>query len=434
MAAGQEVESGMDDSVPGRAQDRHAVLLAQADLCVKCGLCLPHCPTYRLTGTEAESPRGRIALVQGLATGALTADDAREPLDHCLACRACERVCPSEVPYGALIDRARRELPGLSQDRRADRLLRWATATLPVRHPRLVAGALSGRSGRAADALARRLGRGRGALARLARYAPGPMPPWQAFAEHHPPPGPERGRVALFLGCIARVLDQDVLRDAIVVLNAAGIHVVVPPGQGCCGALHAHAGDAGGTLASARANLAAFGDAGVDAVVSCASGCGAHLAEYGGLAGLDSGERAAAGRVGASVRDVTTVLAEAGEALRLGPYPGTVAVHEPCSLRMQPGAVEALVGLLGRIPEARIRRLEAPGTCCGAAGSYMLRHPELADPLGDRRLATIDAVAPDMVVSANIGCAMHLRARARSRGGPAPRILHPVQLLRACLA
>lgn len=385
-------------------------LLEEADRCVKCGLCLPACPTYRLAGVEAESPRGRIALVQGLLQGGLAATAVLEAhLDSCLGCRACERACPSGVRYGALIDASRGRL---RTPRRLSRRLLLALTSRP-------------RWFGAATALARGLG-----LRRVGRHLPGAPGRWLRLVPPTPGPAPRtlsspargapRGRVGLFLGCVAREADAAVHRAATRLLAALGYAVVCPEDQACCGAMHRHAGLAGPAERLARHNRDAFAGAGLDAVLCSATGCGAVLREdrrWGGEGG------------GPPARDLLAFLAAADWS---GLTPRTlalrVAVHLPCSARDAGLAAGDVAVLLAPVPGLEAVPLDPGLGCCGAAGTYLLHHAATADAL---RAATLDAIAGSgaaVVLTANTGCAMHLRAGLAERG-LAVRVAHPVELL-----
>ncbi|HSW15235.1 MAG TPA: (Fe-S)-binding protein [Solimonas sp.] len=395
--------------------------LADADLCVKCGLCLPHCPTYPLTQHEGDSPRGRIALMQALALGQLAATPKLEAhLDGCLGCRSCEAVCPAKVPYGRLIDAGRLALNQLRPARtRFARLLGWL---LTRRDPRRVLGSLlwlyqaSG-----LQALLRRSGLlGRGRLARLESLLPKLPPlPWSARSTGQAP----QAKVALFTGCISDLADGGTLQAAAQLLQRLGIEFSVPPDQGCCGALHQHAGMREAATACAQHNAEAF--AGFEAVLGTASGCTATLLDAPDLLPPPAGAR-----LRAQVQDIHAFLARHWrEDLALQPLPARVAVHAPCSQRFVVGAQDQVMALLHRIPGIELVELDRRGACCGAAGSYFLTEPEAADRLLEPKLQAAEQLQPDFIVSSNIGCTLHLAAGLRRRGLKAPPVLHPLELL-----
>lgn len=393
--------------------------LELADRCVKCGLCLPHCPTYRLTQDEAESPRGRIALMQGLATGQLAASPRLEQhLDQCLACRNCEPVCPASVPYGQLIDAGRALLNEKRPARQ--RALRWLApwAVDPVLRRSLHwllwlyqrLGVL-----RLFRAIARR-----GTVARLADYVP-PLTQPRDLPRRSVPVGAPRGRVALFTGCVSEAAEQAVLQDAIYLLTRLGYEVEVPSSQGCCGALHLHNGDSITAKRLAAQNLQAFSGL-YDAIVGSASGCTATLREYGLLLPQ-------AGPFTAQIQSLCQFLDSVWPAeLKPASLPGCAAVQDPCTLRNVLRQAEAPYRLLRRIPQLEVMPLAENSQCCGAAGSYFLSEAEMADRLAERKIAALRELKPDCLVSSNVGCALQLRAALR-RGGFEIPVLHPVQLL-----
>lgn len=393
-----------------------------ADRCVKCGLCLPHCPTYGLQQIEGESPRGRIALMQGLATGQLEAEPSLlRHLDRCLGCRACEKACPAEVPYGELIDAgrallvaggqspppSRRWLAGLL---RRPRLLRLATRLAGSPVVRALARRVGGLPARASELLPADARNARTADAGSADSAGAPRNDSRAAGEAH-----------LFLGCVGSAVDGRSLDDTRRVLAAAGWRVHTPAGQGCCGAMDLHAGNPGIARRLAQRNLAAFDGAGP--IVACASGCAATLQEYARLAG-EPGARFAA-----RVRDPAELLAEAPLALRSGPY-RKVALHLPCTQRNVTGTAPATARLLQRIPGITLRTLSTG--CCGAAGETFLSHPAMADALLAPLLEALATDPPDALVTSNIGCAMHFKAGLARAGLEVP-VLHPSSLLLAAL-
>lgn len=411
-------------SVPASSHPRFP--LAAADQCVKCGLCLPHCPTYRVTLNEAESPRGRIALMQGLAAGALAASPALEAhLDGCLTCRACEVVCPAGVPYGRLIDAGREVLaerrPGRTRLARAlaavlmRRPLRFGFAALLWLYQRLGLQRLL----RATGAL------GRGRLARLESLLP--RISWPTLPRPRRDAAPATATVALFATCTSPLVERETLTAAVSLLEALGCAVDVPPEQTCCGALHQHAGLPAPARACAARNVAAFADA--QTVVGVASGCTAQLLEYGLLAADDPAAAAFAGKV----QDLHGFIAAhpALGHLSFAPLAARVLLHTPCTLRNVVRGGRAVRALLERIPGLEI--IELDSGCCGAAGSYFLQQPAMADALLRPMLDHIAAERPAFVLSSNAGCALHLAGGLR-RAGLTVSVRHPAQLLAQQLA
>lgn len=399
---------------------------AEADRCVKCGLCLPHCPSYRDTQLEGDSPRGRIALMQGLAEGRLALGPRLEQhLDACLGCRACERVCPAGVPYGALIDAGRAQMAA----QRPQRLRLTAVMSLLLRHRgsrRLIAGLLWTAQQFGLIALLRALlppaERSRSArlLSLLPRIERPRTPKLRRAAA-------VQMRVALFAGCVGEISERGLAEDLSRLLAACGIDASLPARQGCCGAIDQHAGRPAVAARCADANVAAFPGSEIAAILPLATGCAATLRDYGSLA--TQGGAAFAARL----RDPLDFLLEHGAALRFRALPLRVAIHEPCTQTNVIRKGSALRRLLERVPELEIVDLDRTGGCCGAAGSYFVTEPDSADRLLAPKLDAARALAPQIIVSANVGCSLHLAAGLR-RAGLSVETLHPLRLLARQLA
>jgi glycolate oxidase iron-sulfur subunit len=383
-----------------------------ADRCVKCGLCLPHCPTYELNMLESDSPRGRIALMQGLASGELPISNGLvRHLDGCLGCRACEVACPAEVPYGRLLDSARE----LLRERQVRPGYTW----------RLLALAVQSRGMMRLGAVFMRL---LGPLRRLS-YLVGLIPdqvsisrlaafyPATAAVEH-------KGSVELFTGCLGEALEQDTLKATISVLNRLGFDVRVPGKQGCCGAIHQHAGYPKKAAELAENNLRTF--AGDNIVIAVSTGCLASLVEYEGFF-QDDGQQKNARQFAARCTDINEFLVEhmkAGPAtLAPSSASGTVALHTPCTRKVLPGNTRAAYDLLAAQTSVDCLTL-GNGQCCGAAGAYLLDQPETSRALAEGYAVDI---APILLTS-NIGCRLQLEALCR-RKGIAAKVAHPVSLL-----
>ncbi len=357
--------------------------------------------------------------MQGLATGQLAATPRLERhLDQCLACRSCEVVCPAEVPYGRLIDAGRALLNEARPVRR--QMLRWLApwAVNPVLR-RSLHWLLWGYQRLGLLRLFRTVIR-RGVLARLQGYLP-PLARPRDLAALHRPSSAARGRVALFTGCVSEVVEQHVLTDAVSLLTRLGYDVHVPPAQGCCGALHWHNGDADTARRLAGQNLRAFGGE-YAAVLGSASGCTATLREYALLAPQ-------AEDFVTRVQDLSQFLLDVWpKDLEPAPLAARVAVQDPCTLRNVLRQTDAPYRLLQLIPQLQVLPLAGNNRCCGAAGSYVLSEPAMADRLVAEKLVALRALKPDYLVSSNVGCALHLRA-ALLREAPVIPVLHPVQLL-----
>jgi glycolate oxidase iron-sulfur subunit len=385
-----------------------------------CGMCLPHCPTYRITGNEGESPRGRIALIQGVANGRLALGERLENhLDHCLGCRACEAVCPSGVPYGEIIDGGRAIIHERHETAPAPRLL---NSLVPrPRRLRLFGRILRFIQRSGLQGLARGIGITRAlGLARFDALLP-PLPPLPAWGEYYPPLGTRRGDVALFLGCFADFADRATLNAAVLVLTRVGYGVHIPHRQTCCGALHLHQGDRYIAHHLAECNATAFNGLKVDAIINTASGCGVTLAEY---------PRYDFPTLEAPVRDINTFLNEVSRPAQLGvaPLAKRAAIHDPCSLGNVLREAKSPYRLLARIPGLETVALLDNRRCCGAAGNYMLTQPDIADRLRDDKIAVLRTLKADLLVTSNPGCALHLRAGIKAAGLNIP-VMHAVTLL-----
>ncbi|MGX2038929.1 (Fe-S)-binding protein [Methylocaldum sp. MU1018] len=399
---------------------------SDTDLCVKCGLCLPHCPTYGKTLDENESPRGRIALIQGWAQGSLEATpELIRHIDNCLLCRSCEAVCPAYVPYGSLVDRFRGETGAAGKT--AFTRVKAAGIRIALTNKRASRWMerLVGNAGKSSRGLLRKTGLLK-ALG-LSEFEAG-LPDTSTSArrnDFYPAQGQaERSRAALFLGCTANLLDAETVAAALLVLNRLGVGVHVPSAQACCGALHYHAGDRISAYKLMESNLAAFGLSDTDTVVTIASGCGAMLRDYPQL-------EPAAADFSKSVKDISQFLTELSrpDDIEFKPLAAKVCVHVPCTLKNVLRAERCGADLLRRIPSLEVAPLPSAQRCCGAAGSYMLEHPETARDLRDDVLKQVAAINPDFLATSNPGCALHLRAGLKQKGLGHIEVLHPVALL-----
>lgn len=402
----------------------------EADRCVACGLCLPHCPTYRETRTENESPRGRIALMRALARGDLPLTARLEShLALCLACRNCENVCPANVGYGRLIDSGRAFIEANRSRSFAERILRKMTMDGLIARPRnlrLLANVLRvyQKSGLQRFFRAARLLRLFG-LAQWDSQLP-LIPPQPAWRQSYPAQAPRRGGVGLFTGCVTGIVDRQTLLAAIYILNRLGYDVHVPHGQVCCGALHQHNGELETAVVLMRRNIDAFAADPLHAIISTASGCGAMLAEY--VDCLPDDARAAA--FSTRVRDISRFLLDCEWPAELQPAPldARIAVHDPCTLTNVLRAQDHAYRLLESIPGTGIYPLPENNLCCGAAGVYFLTQPNMAKSLRAHKLKTLKQLVPDILVTSNIGCALHL-AHGIEEAGLNIEVIHPIVLI-----
>ncbi len=412
---------------PFQAALKEAVYEASLD-CVHCGLCLQACPTYRVTGRETASPRGRIYLMRGLAEGRL--EDSKlleEEAFACLGCRACETACPSGVRFGEMLEETRAIVRSLEGGfRLASRLERFALRGI-VPHPvrlRIFVGLLSVLQHLRLDRLA--------ALVLPKRLADmiGLLPTIPVARERKRMPpltsaeGIRRGRVALFEGCVMPEFFGRVNNAARLVLARAGYEVVVPQNQGCCGALQAHAGDLDFARGLARANVLAFeGEIGtLDAIIVTSAGCSAALREAESWIGKSGGALAE------GVRDVLEFLDEVGAELSFSSIPKRVCYDDACHLIHAQGIAAAPRRLLEAIPDLELVPHRNPEACCGAAGIYNLTQPEMSQQVLEPKLDALVEAAPDIVATANPGCAMQLETGLALRGFET-RVVHPIELI-----
>jgi glycolate oxidase iron-sulfur subunit len=427
-----------------------AALWAQEDRlmpCVHCGFCLPACPTYVRLGDENDSPRGRLYLMRAVVEGRLSpeSDAFQTHIDRCLGCRACEPVCPSSVAYGVLLEAARESVYRARRTPVAVRTLlavfssgKWTNWSM--RLARVVRGL--GVAGVAAKWIPAnrllhpiRLGLAMLAASREPELRPRPsrtagVPPSSETASSHgaqPREQGDRGRVAILRGCVQEGLFSRVNEATKRVLRANGYTVVEVGGQGCCGALHTHAGDAVGARGLARANVQALIAAEVDFVAVNAAGCGAALKEYGHLLEADAVYRESAAAIATSTRDISELLA--GDTLRVGaPLPARVTYDAACHLCHAQGLREEPRALLEAIPELVLLPLRDEEECCGGAGIYGITHAELGADIGADKVSAVMATGADIVATGNPGCMMQIGAGLLLEGSDIVA-RHPVELL-----
>ncbi len=410
--------------------------------CVHCGLCLSSCPTYRETGLEQFSPRGRIYLMKAVSDGRIgvESDVFQEQMSACLNCRACEAVCPSGVLYGQILESSRVQIEQAKDDGR-----------LPPHpwHVSLLRGAVFGKlftnlglfrafsrsmwlyqkSG--AQWFARKSGILRALKLEETETLLPPIsdrfvvPSGQLYKAR----GERRATVALLSGCIMSTAFADVHRATIRVLQRNGCDVILPPDQGCCGALHSHGGDLDGARELARRNIAAFEGLGVDAIIVNAAGCGSTLKEYGHLLHEDAAWAARAEVFAATIKDVSEYLAHIGlNTAELRPLPISVTYQEPCHLAHAQRITVAPRTLIKAIPGLTLVEMHESSLCCGSAGIYNVTQPEMAERLGNRKLDNAEATKADVIVTANPGCHLQLAGGLRRRQSGMD-VRHIVELL-----
>ena len=419
--------------------------------CVHCGLCLPACPTYTQNGLEADSPRGRIDLMKGLADGKIEPTaSVLEHLDLCLDCRACETACPSGVVYHELIEQTRRQLGNLGLgkkgliDRMVDAMFfkifpypnRLKLAILPARLLQKVGLWSLINSGPLRKCLPAQ-------FEKMQQMLPPDGPLWQSnLAEWYPanaPDGRTQGRVGLFAGCIGSVMFQFVNRQTIALLQHAGCEVVVPRTQGCCGAIHDHGGRLDEAQAFARANIEVFcppaapqgspqANGPVDHIVNNIAGCGAMLKDYAHLLRDDPAYADRAKAMAQRVRDISELLVELDPPRPAHPIKVTATYHDACHLAHAQKVTDPPRKMLGWIKGLRLINLHESDMCCGAAGTYNLSQPGMARELAERKICHIRDTGAELCVTGNVGCAMQIQSEA-DRMGVAVKVKHPVSLL-----
>ncbi|MDP9018142.1 MAG: heterodisulfide reductase-related iron-sulfur binding cluster [Candidatus Eremiobacteraeota bacterium] len=404
--------------------------------CVRCGLCLPSCPTYLETLTETSSPRGRISLIKAVGDGEL---DLLSPgfvhqMSECLDCRACEAACPSGVAYGQLVETARTQIQAAAAPAAPPqaRFARFFGLRLLFTHMVVmrVAAALLRfyqRSGLQAAVRASGILR---ALKLDALEAMAPRISDRFFTPRNQRfEAPDATRTAfLHAGCIMHVAFADVNAATVRMLARAKCRVIVPAGQGCCGAITVHAGDMPAGRELAKRNIAAFEQSGADYYVINAAGCGSTLKEYGRMFAHDAQWAPRAQAFSARVRDITELLDELGITPPDRRIDQTVTYQEPCHLAHAQRITSAPRRLMQQIPGLSLVEMDESSLCCGSAGIYNLTQPEMAKRLQDRKIANACATNADVVVTANPGCELQLRAGLLAAGS-AMSVKHIVSLL-----
>ncbi|MBV9578305.1 MAG: 4Fe-4S dicluster domain-containing protein [Chloroflexi bacterium] len=402
-----------------------------ADLsqCVHCGLCLQTCPTYLQTGYEAESPRGRIHLIQALADGRIQATDAyKEHLELCLVCRNCETACPSGVHFGRIMEAGRAQLYARARLSRKERLFRRLVFHELLPHPTRLRALF------AALLIYQRSGLQK--LLRASRLLPAPLAQAESLLPNLPTPfvprwevypaeRPLRFRVGLFTGCVMPLVYGPVHAATLRVLRHNGCEVHIPKAQVCCGALNVHGGEREIAADLARQNLRAFLGRGLDAIIVNSAGCGATMKEYADLLGPSDPDVQA---FTALVRDVTEFLAGIELLPPTRSVPRRITLQESCHLVHAQRIKAAPRALLAQLPGVELCDMSHPDLCCGSAGLYMLTERDMSTRILDDKMAEIASTGAGTIVTANPGCMMQLQ-RGVARAGLQADVRHVIELI-----
>jgi glycolate oxidase iron-sulfur subunit len=403
--------------------------------CVHCGLCANNCPTYRLWGQEADSPRGRIRQMALVDQGRLELGETfATHIDRCLNCRNCETVCPSGVEYGKILELARAQIEQKYKRPFVSRVLRDLVYRRLLPYPGRIALAARALRIYQASGLAS-LARATGILRLLGLQDREQLLPkidskffFGDLGKTFPAKGERRARVAFFAGCVAQVTFSNLNRATIRVLQANGCEVVVPEKQVCCGALAAHAGVRDVARDLARRNFDAFLSDDFDAIITNAAGCGSTLKEYAHLFADDDAARTRAEQFSAKMRDVTEFLANLGLIAPLRALPLRVTYQDSCHLVHGQKIREAPRQLLRAIPGVEFVEMPLSEQCCGSAGVYNVTETKASLEILDRKMETVEQTKAEIIATANPGCILQLRAGvAMHRTGQ--EVLHVVELL-----
>lgn len=428
------------------ARTLHAKLdYDQLTNCMRCGFCLPACPTFRETGVEPESPRGRIALMKAVADGLMDPDQAfQDQMNHCLGCRACEPVCPADVKYGQLIEQARDAIEVHAQHSMPVSGLRklFFKGVFPHRSRLRLLGksiAFYQKSG------LRSLARGSGVMKLLPKPVREmerilPEASGQGVIERlgtvYPAKGEPIARVALFRGCVMDVLFAETNVNTVKLLSEAGFEVVIPREQACCGALHAHAGEMEQARDLARRNLEAFKDAGISYIVSNAGGCGALLIEYDHLLSGDPAYRELAREFSARVIDVSRLLVERGRLPSFAdeeanaPNPVTITYQDSCHLRNVMRSSDAPRKLMKQVANVTFTEMREADRCCGSAGIYNITQPDMAGQILEHKMENARDTQARYLLTSNPGCLLQMKLGVEKHGNGSPmEVKHVVDFL-----
>lgn len=416
----------METHIPLSELDKPAVAIMNDVIktCVHCGFCLPTCPTYLETGSELDSPRGRIYLMKGVLEGTLTLDDeVTTHIDRCLGRLACVTSCPSGVQYNELIDNFRPKLEAEYLRAPMDRLTRLMLRQVLPYSTRFRLAVLAGRLGKPFGGILPKPMK-----AMLSLLPEGALPKAEPLPEINLAQGTRRARVALLSGCVQPVLAPEINAATVRVLTRNGVEVVIPRNQGCCGALTLHMGLREPAKSFARHNLNAF-PTDVDAVLTNAAGCGSALKDYAHLFDGEPEEKAAH-TFAARSQDVSKFLAELGLAEEPKSFGRKmrVAYHDACHLGHAQGIRSQPRQLLMRIPDVELVDIPEADICCGSAGVYNITQPEMANDLLERKVDNVGLTQADGLATGNIGCLTQIR-RGLKQKSPNMWAVHTMQLL-----
>ena len=419
------------------ASEARAAGPAQFDLdkCVHCGLCLNACPTYRELGLEMDSPRGRVYQMVQVSEGAPITAAYLEHIGLCLACRGCESACPSGVPYGRMVEQARAEIEARVPRGRINGRLRaflfgrliQSRSLLSIAGTLLYIYEVSG-----LKALTRALGLMKllGRVGDVVQLAPSADPPFffSQIGKTFSADGERRHRVAFLSGCVANISFARLHEASVRVLQRNGCEVVVPEGQGCCGALHLHSGLPNEARALARRNIEALRGAEFDAIISNSAGCGAMLKEYGELLAGDPSYGDAARRFSGQVRDITEFLASIELNPQLGAVNAVVTYQDACHLAHGQRIRGAPRKVLKAIPGVTLEEMSGADICCGSAGTYNIAQNKMSMQILAHKMEAVNRTGATIIATANPGCEVQLEAGVRLHGKQ-QRVVHIVELL-----
>ncbi len=401
--------------------------LSEKDLykCVHCGFCLNVCPTYLATGLESESPRGRIALMKAVNEGRLgMTPSVISHWEMCIQCRACEPACPSNVPYGRLIEATRVQINRVVKRPWHVRLGRRIGFRILLQRPSLLR--LYGRATRLYQRTGlRRMAHATGFLRLIPgdavsadKYLPDLKTPFFSARNQTviPLPSERKAKVALLSGCAMSIMHGPTMEAAMRVLRRNGIEVVVPSGQGCCGALNVHAGERDSAQNMARRNIDTFLDSGFEAVITASGGCGAAMKDYSELLENDPEYAEKASVFSAMTRDIHEYLVEKGFAPPSGALDMRVTYQDACHLAHPQGIASAPRQILAAIPGIELVELPESSVCCGAGGTYSIFQKDMSQTLQNRKIDNIERTGATVVASGNPGCVLQIQNGLESRG------------------